>query len=78
MVGYVQSMELDEIFAEVNITAALAGIPELSAPISGWQINATSHLAHQLDRPFPISPFQLSHFWVDIRNNHPSPKKKRV
>jgi hypothetical protein len=67
MVGYVQSMELGEILLEVNTTAVLEGIPELTQ-LNGWQVNAISQLTHQLDRPFPISPFKLSHFWVDLRN----------
>jgi hypothetical protein len=75
MVGYVQSMEFDEILREVNATAALAGIPGLKAPNNGWQINGSSQLAHQLNRLFEYSPFQLSHIWADLRNS--SSKKKQ-
>lgn len=69
MVGYVQSMEFDEILREVNIAAISAGIPELSTPINGWQYSRTTQLIHQLNRKFAIAPFQLSHFWVDLRSN---------
>ena len=75
MVGYVQSMEFDEILCEVNDSAASFGIPDLKAPDNGWQINGTSQLAHQLTRKFAFSPFQLSHFWVDLRTNKPAKKR---
>jgi len=69
MVGYVQSMEFDEILCEVNNAAVSVGIPELSTPINGWQYSGTSQLIHQLNRMFAITPLQLSHFWVDLRSN---------
>ena len=68
MVGYVQSMELDEILHEVNSAAVSVGIPELSTPINAWQVSGTCQLAHQVNRTFSISPFQLTHFWVDLRS----------
>lgn len=75
MVGYVQNMELDEILCEVNSSAVSVGIPELLAPFSGWQIGGTSQFTHQLNRIFLISPFQLTHFWVDLRNSRPTKKR---
>ncbi len=69
MVGYVQNMEFDAILQEVNATSVSAGIPELEPPINGWQINGTSQLTHQLNRIIAFSPFQLSHFWVDLRRS---------
>lgn len=69
MVGYVQSMELDNILYEVNDACTSQAIPQLEAPIGGWQINGTSFLKHQVDRTFAVSPFHLSHLWVDIRRS---------
>ena len=34
----------------------------------GWQKHSTSQLDHDLERPFPISPFHLWHFWIDLRD----------
>lgn len=68
MVGYVQSMELDEILREVNSAAISVGITDLGTSDNGWQVSGTSQLAHQVNRTFSISPFQLTHFWVDLRS----------
>ena len=69
MVGYVQSMEFDGILQEINL--AINKNPEpissLSSPVSGWQEKGASELEHQLERSFPISPFRMHHFWVDLR-----------
>jgi hypothetical protein len=69
MVGYVQSMAFDEILKEVNL--AIIQNPEpislLSPPIEGWNEKGVSTMEHQLERLFPISPFRLRHFWVDLR-----------
>ena len=67
MVGYVQNMEFDEILREVNETAKAVSVPILVGPIGGWQKNDISILEHELERPFPISPLKLNHFWVDLR-----------
>lgn len=69
MIGFVQSMNFDDILAEVNL--AISTNPELitplSAPSHGWQDKGISELEHDLQRPFPISPFHMYHFWVDLR-----------
>ena len=69
MVGYVQSMELDDILYEVNANCMSEAIPQLGIPIGGWQIRGTSRLDHELDRSFAGSPLHLSHFWVDLRKS---------
>jgi hypothetical protein len=69
MVGYVQSMELDAILYEVNAACKSKAIHRIGTPIGSWQTKGTSFLKHQLDRPFSVSPFRLSHFWVDIRSS---------
>lgn len=70
MVGYIESMDFDDILGEVNKAASDASVPNLDGPLGGWQISGTSSLYHHLIRPFKISPFYLHHFWVDIRKEH--------
>jgi len=66
MIGYVQSMELDDILREVNGFAINKLIPPLQL-VKKWEEKNVSELVHDLERPFPISPFRLHHFWVDLR-----------
>lgn len=76
MIGYIENMELDAIFGEINlvIITNLEPIPPLSKPSEGWQEHATSRLDHEFERPFPESPFHLWHFWVDLRGCYPRKK----
>lgn len=71
MVGYVQSMEFVDILEEINHIACECpvDITEISLSSDGWVEDGVSELGHILERPFPISPFHLLHFWVDIRRN---------
>jgi hypothetical protein len=70
MIGYIENMELDDILNDVNaaINATSEPIPPFSTPAEGWQEHATSRLDHELERPFPVSPFHLWHFWIDLRD----------
>lgn len=70
MIGFVESMEFDVILREVNMNIASyeLAVPPLSLSEEGWQYDNVSHLEHMLVRSFPISPFQLLHFWLDIRS----------
>ena len=83
MIGFIESMEFDVILHEVNtnIVSHNSSIPPLSLSEKGWQFDSISILKHTLIRTFPISPFQLLHFWLDIRNcdlslPEPKPAKK--
>lgn len=67
MVGYVQSMELDDILDEINATCISQAIPQIDPPLEGWQTGGISFLIHQVTRTFAVSPFKLSHFWIDVR-----------
>jgi hypothetical protein len=69
MVGYVQNMTFDDILKEVNLTITQNSEPIslLSPPDEGWEEKGVSTMEHQLERSFPISPFHLKHFWVDLR-----------
>jgi hypothetical protein len=72
MVGYVQNMTFDEILDEVNqtINASTLPIAVIPDPKSGWQEMGITELEHTLERSFPVSPFQMYHFWVDIRREN--------
>ncbi|HUU83793.1 MAG TPA: hypothetical protein VM243_09845 [Phycisphaerae bacterium] len=72
MVGYVQSMELDDILGEVNAAVEKRSLPVIVLAGSGWQENPVARLDHRLTRPASLlSPFDLRHMWVDLRG-HPS------
>jgi hypothetical protein len=77
MIGYVESMEFEDILKEVNIhiTERSSGRTDstelslLKLKDDNWGFQGVSHLNHEnaLKRPFPISPFMLYHMWIDIR-----------
>lgn len=67
MVGYWQSMEADDVLREVNEAGAKRRISVLALGKQGWQVRGVSKLEHSFERSFPVSPFQLRHFWVDLR-----------
>lgn len=71
MIGYVQSMTFADILKDVNqaICQSPISITEVLSPADGWVENGISELEQVLERPFPISPFRLFHFWVDIRRD---------
>jgi hypothetical protein len=65
MIGYVQSLELQDILDEVNEALVSDGLPELAPPV--WRLGGVTELSHQFVRPFPHSPFTLLHLWTDLR-----------
>lgn len=72
MIGYIQSMDFDQILEEVS--QAISQNPELISPLlpptDGWQEEGINDLEHELERSFPISPFSLHHFWIDLRSKY--------
>lgn len=72
MVGYIQSMSFDDIFEAVNlaINQSPEEISPLLSPTNGWKEKGISELEHPLKRSFPISPFRMYHFWIDIRSKY--------
>jgi len=74
MVGYVQSMELNDILGEVNAAVEKRSLPAIVLARSGWHENPVARLDHTLTRPVSLlSPFDLRHLWVDIRNRRSRP-----
>ena len=68
MIGYVQHMEFDVVFCEVNATIAINGEPVtiLQPPVGGWKVDGISCLDHTFERSFAKTPFHLWHLWVDL------------
>jgi hypothetical protein len=62
MVGYLQNMDYDKVLAEVNANLRSCGLPVIDAG------KGDLHESEQeLNRHFPITPYRLSHFWIDLR-----------
>jgi len=68
MVGYVQSMDPEDILREVNDMANVHATPPLPPPIKGWISNGTSVIIHTFQRPWSPSSFTLRHYWIDLRS----------
>jgi len=67
MIGYVQSMEFEDILHWVNHYAVGYSLPSLILK-GKWQKSGISCLENRIDRPGgPISPFKLEHLWADLR-----------
>lgn len=80
MIGYVQSMGLEAVHKEVCNHVKTHRTPALVLLPPGWQPRKITQLAHQLGRSFPVSPFRLTHLWLDIqdvpiRSCAPKPRK---
>ncbi len=69
MVGYVQSMELADILTEVNAAAQKRSLSPIIPTDHGSQKGCVTRLNHRLARPPSLlSPFDLRHLWVDVRD----------
>lgn len=80
MVGYVESSDFDIILSDVNtaLTAFQSTLLQLQPLNIIWASTEINPLEHTFERPFPISPFTLKHFWIDLRGKvSPQPRKKR-
>lgn len=75
MIGYIENMESESIFNEVNqaIDSQLK-IARLTKRSESWQTSYPTRLEHSFARPFEQSPFTLHHFWVDLRDCYPRQK----
>lgn len=68
MVGYIESMEPDDILADVNTAALSAAIGAIARPNAGWQVDGVSRIVHQVTRLSPEPVLTLRHVWVDLRS----------
>ena len=64
MVGYIQSMAVDEVLADINSVSVTHGITPITPnePLTP----ALHVLTHVFDRSFEVSPFRLLHFWLQM------------
>lgn len=64
MVGYIESMTPDDVLDEVNAAARDLGFPE----VDHVSTHSDRLLEHEclLTRRFPVSPFRISHLWVEF------------
>nr|VFK79658.1 MAG: hypothetical protein BECKSD772D_GA0070982_105829 [Candidatus Kentron sp. SD] len=67
MIGYIQSGEHNGIRAKIDETLRSEDIDELTCNDSEWKKAGVSRLEHRFTREFPVSPFRLIHFWLDLR-----------
>lgn len=80
MVGYIESSDFDTILSDVNTTliAFQASLVNIQPSNGVWSSADTNLLEHSFERSFPVSPFVLKHFWIDLRGKlTPKPPKKR-
>lgn len=67
MIGYLQSMDVDSIWAEVAQQLGNAGLAALLKPGPHSGSTVLHSASHDLTRANGWSPFRLHHFWVDLR-----------
>jgi hypothetical protein len=68
MIGFIEDMEPDTVFGEVNSFATGRAIPSLTKAAAGWRSGeATVMPTVSLKRSFDANPILLHHFWVDLR-----------
>ncbi len=71
MVGYLQQdLSVDDALTGVNTYAAGRNVPALV--LSHRDGDRAADLEHRLKRAFPVTPYRLSHLWVQV-DNHATP-----
>jgi hypothetical protein len=69
MVGYLQSLSVDDALADVNTNAVRRKVPELV--LAHQDGDRAADLEHRLKRDFAVSPYRLSHLWVRVSDQTP-------
>lgn len=68
MIGYVQTMEMDDILGEVNAVGNANSISRIELSNEAFIKRDVNRLQQELHRPdVPPTPFKLGHLWVDLR-----------
>lgn len=62
MVGYWQAMDLDDVLGEINQHLSGIGLPNITLGVGSLRESRQI-----LKRDFPLSPYSLTHLWVDVR-----------
>jgi hypothetical protein len=63
MVGYLEAMSVDAILAEVNAAATVHTLPAITLKVK--HPPSVHELDHDLERSFAITPFHLTHLWLE-------------
>jgi hypothetical protein len=69
MVGYLQSLSVDDALVDVNANAAKRKLPALE--LSRRDGDRAADLEHRLKRNFPVTSYRLSHLWVRVSDQAP-------
>lgn len=64
MLGYIQSMESEDILSEVNTNVVKIKQAQLKKQSNN---NSILRLSHEIKKDFPINTLRLEHIWLDIR-----------
>jgi hypothetical protein len=73
MIGYIQSMEPEDILSEVNRRLVVDSLSPVQISGKAFLAADVNRLDHQLVRPeIHPSPFDLRHLWIDLREHHNS------
>ncbi len=67
MVGFVQNQAFEWLLDQVNQECRRLVDALLTLPDDGWKPEGTTVLQQTLDRVGMPTPFNLEHFWVDLR-----------
>lgn len=68
MVGYIQSMDIPDIFEEVNFHAGKKLIAFIDQPSRGWQNGGVTKMdQHILRKTLMPHTFKIRHLWIDLR-----------
>ena len=66
MVGYWQNGLAPSLQTEINSAAQTAGFSHLTPSLGVKRSTKILEFNHSFTRPFPVSPFRLSHLWIEI------------
>lgn len=69
MIGYIQSMDLDQVQDEVNAFGEQGGYSKIERE-GGWEPESATILHQRLNRRTQPSRFALRHLWIDLRKSY--------
>jgi hypothetical protein len=73
MIGYVQSMDWDQVLDQVNAFGEQEGYASIESEGTSARASSTT-LQQRLNRRTPPSPFALRHLWIDLRDAYTKKK----
>ncbi len=67
MIGYIQSMEFEDILIKINHCNSKNNYNSIDPPSVKWNAENVNRLTQILERKIEKSPFNLYHLWIDLR-----------